>query len=99
MCECGLPTRVPHCARDARGPRSAQFEPCLVAEKFGAVVAEQGELIDRVDADAEVALGHVGEAHSQILRYQHNLLDNRGVMLKVFGVLFFVVIVYGTIYR
>ena len=33
-----------------------------------AVVAEQGELIDRIDSNAEASLGHIGEAHSQILK-------------------------------
>jgi len=32
------------------------------------VVAEQGELIDRIDSNAEASLGHIGEAHSQILK-------------------------------
>ena len=60
-------------------------------------MAEQWELIDRIDADAEASLGHLGEAHSQILGYQRTLSGNRGLMLKAFGVIFFVVIVYGTI--
>ena len=97
MRERGLPSRAHRCAQDTWRPRSAQFESCLVAETFGAVVAEQGELIDRIDADAEASLGLLGEAHSQILGYQRTLSGNRGLMLKAFGVIFFVVIVYGTI--
>ena len=61
--------------------------------------AEQGERIDLVDANAEASLGHIGEAHEQILKYQKHMRGNRGLILKVFGVLFFVVIVYGTLYR
>ena len=67
--------------------------------KFGSVVAEQGELIHRIDDNTEAALGHIGEAHTQILKYQRTMRGNRGLMLKVFGVLFFFVIVYGTVYR
>lgn len=68
-------------------------------QKFGTAVASQGELIGRIDNNVEESLGHIGEAHEQILKYRNSMIGDRGMMLKVFGVLFFFVIVYGTLYR
>ena len=68
-------------------------------QRFGAVVAEQGELISRIDNNVEASVGHIGEAHSQILKYQKNMKGNRGFIIKVFGVLFFIIVIYGTLFR
>ena len=57
----------------------------------------QGELIDRIDANADVTLGNIDEAHTQIQKYQRFIKGNRGLMIKTFGVLFFIIIIYGTI--
>jgi len=63
------------------------------------LVAQQGELIERIDSNTEAALGNIGEAHSQISRYQRTISGNRGLIVKTFAVLFFVIIVYGTLVR
>ena len=68
-------------------------------QKFGAVVAEQGELIARIDSNTEQALGHIGEAHEQIKKFERTTRGDRALILKVFGVLFFFIVVYGTLYR
>ena len=68
-------------------------------QKFGAVVAEQGELIARIDSNTEQALGHIGEAHEQIKKFERSTRGDRALILKVFGVLFFFIVVYGTLYR
>ena len=68
-------------------------------QKFGNVVATQGELIARIDTNVEESLGHIGEAHEQILKYRSNMMGDRGLMLKIFGVLFFFIVVYGTVFR
>ena len=68
-------------------------------QRFGAVVAEQGELIDRIDANTDQSLDYIEDAHTQILSYQRHIKGNRGLILKTFGVLFFIVIVYGTLSR
>jgi syntaxin 5 len=68
-------------------------------QRFGSLVAEQGELIDRIDANADVTIGNIEEAHSQIHKYQKYIKGNRSLIIKTFGVLFFVIIIWGTVGR
>ena len=68
-------------------------------QRFGSLVAEQGELIDRIDANTDVSLDNVEDAHKQLQLYQRTIRGNRGLIIKTFGVLFFLVIVYGTVSR
>ena len=39
------------------------------------------------------------EAHDQLNKYQRYIQSNRGLILKTFAVLFFFIILYGTVYR
>ena len=39
------------------------------------------------------------EAHKQILKYQRTITGNRGLILKIFGVLLFFIVVFGTMRR
>ena len=42
------------------------------------IVAEQGELIERIDANTEASVNNVEEAHNQILKYSKYVQGNRG---------------------
>ena len=94
-------------------------------QRFSAFVAQQGETIQRIDANsarpvmrpgcaqpppimaptaarvpcaaAEEAAVNVQEAHTQIQRYYKSVLSNRGLILKTFGVVCFLVVLFGTI--
>ena len=46
---------------------------------------------------AEEAAVNVQEAHTQIQRYYKSVLSNRGLILKTFGVVRFLVVLFGTI--
>ena len=37
------------------------------------------------------------EGHAQLRRYWRNLSSSRGLMLKIFAVLFFFIVIYGTL--
>lgn len=68
-------------------------------QRFGALVSQQGEMIERIDANVEVAAGNIGEAHSNIQKYQRSMKGNRGLIIKTFAVLFFIIIIYSTVAR
>jgi syntaxin 5 len=88
-----------HREEEVNAMQSTLAELGTMFQRFGAVVAEQGELISRIDNNVEASVGHIGEAHSQILKYQKNMKGNRGFIIKVFGVLFFIIVIYGTLFR
>ena len=88
-----------HREEEVSAMQSTLAELGSMFQRFGAVVAEQGELIDRIDANVEASVGHIGEAHEQILKYQKTMKGNRGLILKIFGILFFIIVIYGTMFR
>jgi syntaxin 5 len=59
------------------------------------LVAEQGEMITRIDSNVEHTSINIESAHLELLRYFNNISKNRWLMIKVFGVLiaFFVIFV------
>jgi len=66
-------------------------------QQFSAIVGEQGELIHRIDHDTEAAMVNVETAHQQILKYDKSIRGNRPLILKTFAVIFFFVILFGTL--
>jgi syntaxin 5 len=58
-----------------------------IFHQLSRMVAEQGELVQRIDVNIEDSLAHVEGAHGQLLRYFESLRSNRGLILKLFGVL------------
>jgi len=68
-------------------------------QRFGTLVSEQGALIDRIDANTDASLDFVEDAHKQINAYERTIRGNRGLILKIFGVLLFIIVVYGTVSR
>jgi len=68
-------------------------------QRFTAVVAEQGETIERIDANTEEASLNVEEGHAQILKYRKTMEANRGLIIKSFLVLFFFIVLFGTVMR
>ena len=66
-------------------------------QRFGAVVAEQGEMIGRIEDNVEAANAYVVDADDQIRKYQKTMSGNRALILKIFGVLAFIIVIYGSI--
>lgn len=58
--------------------------------RMASLVAEQGEMVDRIDADMAVTLDNVTEAHSQLSTYYASIMTNRAFIAKLFGVALFV---------
>ena len=62
-----------------------------------AIVAEQGELIERIDANTEASVNNVEEAHNQILKYSKYVQGNRGLIVKTFAVLAFFIVLFSSL--
>ncbi|KJH43872.1 SNARE domain protein [Dictyocaulus viviparus] len=59
------------------------------------LVSEQGEMITRIDSNVEDVAINIDAAHTELVKYFHNISKNRWLMIKVFGVLmvFFIIFV------
>ena len=68
-------------------------------QRFTSIVAEQGELIERIDQNTEEANVNVEEGGNQILKYRKSIVGNRGLIIKTFAVIFFFIIFFGTVMR
>jgi len=79
--------------------QSTLSEVTKLFDQFGSIVAQQGEMIERIDANADVTLGNVDEAHTQILKYWSYISGNRGLIIKTFVVLWAIILVYGFVSR
>ena len=62
---------------------------------FNRLVHEQEELVVRIDSDVDDAVAHVDGGIDQLLQYLTNLSSNRGLILKIFAVLFFFLMFFG----
>eukprot|EP00667_Euglena_gracilis_P011731 EG_transcript_12005 len=64
-------------------------------QEFARIVAEQDELIMRIDDDVETALVNVERGQNELIRYLNRISGNRNLILKIFGVLFFFILFFG----
>ncbi|RNF06159.1 putative syntaxin 5 [Trypanosoma conorhini] len=64
---------------------------------FSRLVHEQDEVVLRIDTDVDNALRHVNAGSNELMRYLANLSTNRGLILKIFGIIFFFLIFFGLV--
>ncbi|RNF07494.1 putative syntaxin 5 [Trypanosoma rangeli] len=64
---------------------------------FSRLVHEQDEVVLRIDTDVDNALRHVNAGSNELMRYLANLSSNRGLILKIFSVLFFFILFFGLV--
>ncbi|KAJ9461021.1 Integral membrane protein sed5 [Diplonema papillatum] len=62
---------------------------------FTRIVAEQEEMVQRIDANTEEAYDSITQGQSYLLQHLKNISTNRSLIFSVFGILFFFVIVFG----
>ncbi|KAG5469977.1 hypothetical protein LSCM4_02665 [Leishmania orientalis] len=62
---------------------------------FTRLVQEQEEVVLRIDTDVDNAVRHVNAGSNELMRYLTNLSSNRGLILKVFAMLFFFLLLFG----
>lgn len=58
------------------------------------MVAEQSETVQRIDADTMDIQSNIEGGHRELLKYWGNMMSNRWLMLKVFGVLIIFFLVF-----
>ena len=56
------------------------------------LISQQGEVVNKVEDDVEAALGNVGAGEQEIQTLYTIKRGNRGLILKVFGILIFLII-------
>jgi syntaxin 5 len=63
------------------------------------LVAEQGEVVDRIDADMTVASENVNAGYAELNKFYISVQQNRGFILKIFAVLIFVIVLFAWVRR
>jgi syntaxin 5 len=58
-----------------------------VFTQLASLVAEQGDMITRIDSNVEETSMNVDAAHHELLKYFNNISKNRWLIIKVFGVI------------
>lgn len=61
-------------------------------DRFASVLAEQREMVQRIDDNIGDVQTNVEGAHGQLLKYYQGITSNRGLMVKSFAV---VVVFFG----
>ena len=82
-------------ADEMRSVEASLSELGHMFNRLAGLVAEQGETVERIDADMEVALDNVQAGHSELLGYYESASKNRGLILKVFAVLAGVILLFA----
>jgi len=69
-----------------------------IFRNFAVIVQEQGEMIERIDANVDDTVSNLSTTKDQLMKYMSNLSSSRSLTYKVFGVLaafiFFFVVVF-----
>lgn len=64
-------------------------------QDFTRLVHEQEEMVVRIDSNVDDALRNVNQGSSELMKYLANLSSNRGLILKIFAVLFVFLLFFG----
>jgi syntaxin 5 len=78
-----------------REVEAAVMEVGELFQDFTRLVHEQDEVLVRIDNDVEDSLRNVNAGSNELLRYLSNLSSNRGLVIKILGVLFCFLLFFG----
>ncbi|VDK79774.1 unnamed protein product [Litomosoides sigmodontis] len=70
------------------------LEQQRLQQQLASLVTEQGEMITRIDSNVEETSLNVEAAHTELVKYFHSISQNRWLIVKVFGVLFFLFVIF-----
>lgn len=78
--------------QEARTDAVKQVESTIVElgqifNQLATMVSEQGELVERIDANVEDTVTNMEAGQNQLMLYYNSIAGNRSLILKVFGVL------------
>lgn len=87
-----------HARADAvRQVESTIVELGQIFNQLATMVSEQGELVERIDANVDETVINMDAGHNQLITYYNSISGNRGLILKVFGVLLMFLILWVVI--
>lgn len=65
-----------------------------IFQQLATLVAEQGDMIERIDENIDNSANHIERGHTELMKYLHNVSSNRMLIVK----LFLVLIVFAVIF-
>ncbi len=80
---------------DMREVESTIVELGTVFTQVAGLVAEQGDLIERIDADMDIASSNVEAGHTELGKYFESVKKNRGLIIRLLLVTAFVVFLFA----
>jgi syntaxin 5 len=88
--------------QQARADAVRQVESTIVElgsifNQLATMVSEQGELVERIDANVDETVSNVDAGHNQLMIYYNSISGNRALILKVFAVLLVFLILWTVI--
>lgn len=60
--------------------------------KMSSLISQQGEVLERIEDDVEAAAGDIDAGHDELVKVYGMTKGNRGLILKVFGILIFLIL-------
>lgn len=86
------------CAQAVDTVQSTIAEVGGMFQQLAEMVQQQGWQLQRVDENIEDSLSNVQEGLGQLQRFYRNMSSNRGLMVRIFAILLFFVVVWGTLF-
>ena len=81
--------------RGAREVEATVVELGQLFSQVASLVAEQGDVIERIDADMDAAGANVEAGYSELGKFYQSVRRNRGVIVRLLAVAAFVVLLFG----
>lgn len=92
-------TSYQHARADAvRQVESTIVELGEIFNQLATMVSEQGEMVERIDANVEETAGNMDAGQNQLLMYYNSISGNRALIFKVSGVLLAFLILFFVIF-
>lgn len=88
--------------QQARADAVRQVESTIVElgdifNQLATMVSEQGEMVDRIDANVEETVSNMNAGHNQLITYYNSISGNRALVMKVFGVLLAFLVLWSVV--
>lgn len=77
--------------QSARLAEKSIAELTTMFAKMSTLISQQGEVLERIEDDVEAAGGDIDAGHEELVKVYGYTKGNRGLILKVFGVLIFLI--------
>lgn len=84
-------------AQAMRQVESTVVELGQIFNQLATMVSEQGELVERIDANVEDTVTNMQAGQNQLMLYYNSIAGNRALILKVFGVLLLFLVLWTVI--